>query len=93
MAPGKHDIHIYRGEDFSLEFLIEVGGVLLDLTNCTVLSQIRPFQSRVSLPIIETFTVTVDGQPTPNAAPTDNEVALTLTDNITCQDKSSSITQ
>jgi len=80
MAPGKYDLHIYRGEDFSLTFLIEVGGVLLDLTGCTILAEIRPLLSRVSLPVIETFTVTLDGQPTPNAAPTDMEVALTLTD-------------
>lgn len=79
MAPGKYDIHIYRGEDFSLEFYIEVGGVLLDLTGSTVLAQCRPEKTRTGAAIFD-FTVTVDDVATPNPAPTLNVIKLLLTD-------------
>lgn len=82
MAPGKYDIHIYRGEDFTLEFTIEVGGVLLDLTNATIIAQCRAEKTRTGVPLFS-FTVTLDDVATPNPAPTDNIVKLTLTDTQT----------
>jgi hypothetical protein len=41
MKPAELDITIQRGEDFSLDFNVKVGGVLQDFTGATVEAQVR----------------------------------------------------
>ena len=79
IAPGRYDLHIQRGEDFSFEFDLKVDGVILDLTNATVIAQFREQNNQGSTKVVD-FTTTVDDVTTPNATPTLNKIKLQLTD-------------
>lgn len=81
-APGRYDLHIQRGEDFLFTFTIEIDGVVLDLTDATVVAQIRDQDLRDGT-LIADFVCQVDGSDTPNAAPTDNKITLSLSDTVT----------
>jgi len=76
---GRWPITIRKGEDFSLEFWVEIDDVVLDLTGASVYGQIRKLRNRETDLILD-FTVTVDGVAVTNPAPTDNVIKLTLTD-------------
>lgn len=79
ISAGRYNLYVKRGEDFSFTFTVEIDGGTLDLTNATIYSQIREQQARDADTIVA-FTVKLDGEDTPNAAPTDNEITLSLTD-------------
>ena len=81
-TPGKYNITVIKGADFSLPFTITVGDEVLDLTNCIVQSEIRARQARDSK-LLATFTCLVDGVAVPNPAPTNNVIRLTLTETQT----------
>lgn len=79
IAPGTYNLHIQRGEDFSFIFDLKVDGVILDLTNALIYSQVRESNKRSSTKIID-FTCTVDDVTPPNATPSLNKIKLALTD-------------
>jgi hypothetical protein len=82
ITAGKSNITVVLGEDFSFSFTIEVSDVLLDLSDATVISQVREQAHRTS-DLIAEFTCLVDDAATPNAAPTANVISLNLTDEET----------
>lgn len=68
VTPATVDHVIQRGDDWSFTFDIDVDGTILDLTSCTVLSQVREgYDSSTTL--ITDFTVAVNGS---------NEITLSL---------------
>lgn len=79
VAPGRYDLHIQRGEDFSFSFTIDINSVTLDLTDASVYSQVRENDSRAESKIVD-FTCKVDGTAVTNPAPTANVIELSLTD-------------
>ena len=70
ITPANKNLIVQRGDDFSFVFDIEVGGVVLDLSAATVLSQIRA-KPEASATLISDFTVEVNAS---------NEITLSLTD-------------
>ena len=58
IAPGKSNIVVRRGTDYSEEFEIEIDGTLLNLTGAIVTSQIRE-TANLSGVLIKDFTVVV----------------------------------
>lgn len=73
ITPAKKDLTIQRGDDFSFTFDIEIGGEVLDLSEATVLAQIRE-KAYWSATLIDDFTVAINGS---------NEITLSLTDTQT----------
>ena len=41
-VPGTYNITIYRGDDWKKSLTIDIDGVVVDLTCCDILAQIRP---------------------------------------------------
>lgn len=73
IQPVELDLTIYRGADFSQSFKLEQpDGSQVDLTGCTIVSQIRRAQ-RETAPLIVGFTVEMPD-------PASGEFSLKLTD-------------
>ena len=82
IVPAKYDLVVKKGEDFTFTFDIDIDGVTLNLANATVYSQVRDDSYRGANSIAN-FTVTVDGNSTPTATVSNNEINLALTDTVT----------